>query len=487
MTTLIPKFDFKNGGATPAGAVNRDINFKLAEIVSVKDFGATGDGTTDDTVFIQNAIDFVQTNGGGDVYFPNGTYRITAPLVIDGGANLIGDNATINNQSLTEHAVEAGTDPTVFNGFTSTIQNITFTGSSSGAGTCHGVLIQAMPVFIRDCKFNTLKGSGIRGLYAQYARVENCAFTGLGRYGIEITTASISEASNDIHIFDIYENIDNGLGGIFFQGNQSLIERCTHTTTDAAKTTASQLLLEGYNNTVNACTFELESVGGGKVSVRVSSTAGIQNTISDSIFQSSYTNRAVEIATGSSSVNFNNNVFNYIAGTTGTAGYIVKVDAETVVTLANNSFTDVTFNQPTGGGSPMVGSVAGPYNIFVQNPLKSRRNGLVTTSGTGPYFYTYGMLRLPNYGYYRIMLIAGGNGDSYQNHRGVRTAYVYYYPGSTIISYFNNDGTYQGIGNELNIEINDLDNNGLITMIASNDFSGTQSFTVYATQLASTE
>ena len=87
MTTLIPQFDLKNGGTTPTGAVNRAINLKLAETVSVKDFGAIGDGTTDDTVAIQAAINSVSTNGGS-VYIPAGDYKVTAPLNLTNFANI---------------------------------------------------------------------------------------------------------------------------------------------------------------------------------------------------------------------------------------------------------------------------------------------------------------------------------------------------------------------------------------------------------------
>ncbi len=57
-------------------AVTRTIQSKLAESVSVKDFGATGDGVTDDTQAIQWAIDALDEIGG-TVLFPMGTYLVS--------------------------------------------------------------------------------------------------------------------------------------------------------------------------------------------------------------------------------------------------------------------------------------------------------------------------------------------------------------------------------------------------------------------------
>jgi len=73
MTTLIPKFDFKDGGATPTGAINRPINEKLSEVISVLDFGADSTGLTDSSTAIQNAVNYA---AGAPVYFPTGTYVI---------------------------------------------------------------------------------------------------------------------------------------------------------------------------------------------------------------------------------------------------------------------------------------------------------------------------------------------------------------------------------------------------------------------------
>ena len=70
------------------GAVGKTLNNKLQDLVSVKDFGATGNGTTDDTAAIQAAINLACTNGG-NVYLPSGTYKISAALVFSMNSGVV--------------------------------------------------------------------------------------------------------------------------------------------------------------------------------------------------------------------------------------------------------------------------------------------------------------------------------------------------------------------------------------------------------------
>jgi len=72
------------------GAAARTIQAKLRDTVSVKDFGATGDGTTDDTAAIQAAIDSLSR---GTVFFPNGNYRTTDNVELKSYVDLQGQGA----------------------------------------------------------------------------------------------------------------------------------------------------------------------------------------------------------------------------------------------------------------------------------------------------------------------------------------------------------------------------------------------------------
>ena len=59
-----------------AFAVPRTVQAKLNDYYDVKDFGATGNGVTDDSAAIQAAINCCSANGGGMVYMPSGTYLV---------------------------------------------------------------------------------------------------------------------------------------------------------------------------------------------------------------------------------------------------------------------------------------------------------------------------------------------------------------------------------------------------------------------------
>lgn len=75
------------------GAIVRTSQDKLREIVSVKDFGAVGDGVTDDTAAVQAAIDYAVTVLPATIKFPRGIYLMSSALtsLASNGLTLQGD------------------------------------------------------------------------------------------------------------------------------------------------------------------------------------------------------------------------------------------------------------------------------------------------------------------------------------------------------------------------------------------------------------
>lgn len=78
------------------GSVATTVQEKLQQYVSVKDFGAVGDGVADDTSAIQAAISYAATAIGGSigmaVYFPTGTYLISETITLPNRVGLQGAN-----------------------------------------------------------------------------------------------------------------------------------------------------------------------------------------------------------------------------------------------------------------------------------------------------------------------------------------------------------------------------------------------------------
>ncbi|MES2155982.1 MAG: glycosyl hydrolase family 28-related protein, partial [bacterium] len=119
-----------------AGATNTAVSDFLGRlVVSVRDFGAVGDGATDDTSACQAAIARVIARGGGEVYFPKGNYAISAALAVAPvntnlavalvGAGKFG--CTITSTSGTANAITA----TVCNGFA--VRDLYVNGTSTGS------------------------------------------------------------------------------------------------------------------------------------------------------------------------------------------------------------------------------------------------------------------------------------------------------------------------------------------------------------------
>jgi len=132
------------------GAVQRTIQSKLREVVSVKDFGAVGDGTTDDTAAIQAALD-AQQSAAGRLFVPTGTYLVTG-LTIYSNIELVGEsrfNSTLLLKSGTNAAVIKGTSVANV-----VISNLGIDGNKanqSGAGDTNHVGIH-FSVSATDCK-----------------------------------------------------------------------------------------------------------------------------------------------------------------------------------------------------------------------------------------------------------------------------------------------------------------------------------------------
>jgi hypothetical protein len=94
------------GGPAPAGSAPGIAAETPTPFVNVLDFGAVGDGVTDDTASIQAAIDSVTVTtwqgtasamyvrGGGSVQFNQGVYRITSPLRLGQHVRLVGVSTT---------------------------------------------------------------------------------------------------------------------------------------------------------------------------------------------------------------------------------------------------------------------------------------------------------------------------------------------------------------------------------------------------------
>ena len=193
------------------GAVTRTVQSKLRDVVSVKDFGAVGDGTTNDTTAVQNAI-----NSGSTVYFPAGTYAVGA-ITTTGNLKIVGVGTLAMTGSLTiadaatQVIIEGlsftkGNNIGVFQGASGNLTTVRIQNASVTGGYGFHFLGSAANVEVSGCSFSSLS---VTSSSVQAVKIGNndYADSAISNY-IRITNNRVAGVTNstsaETHAFLIY-------------------------------------------------------------------------------------------------------------------------------------------------------------------------------------------------------------------------------------------------------------------------------------------
>lgn len=187
-------------------SVARGLRDKLGDIVSVKDFGAAGDGATEDTVAFRNAILELDRRGGGTLLVPAGTYVINDIVELRSNIHIVGDGATIIKTQASPYVVFAALSGTA-QGYGSSVQNVSATGLTfrgdfaNNIALCAFALHHAQNVTITNCTFTQAVRNGhvIDMNGCDGVTVRDCVFTGFnpsssGYYRAEAIQMDVSAA-----------------------------------------------------------------------------------------------------------------------------------------------------------------------------------------------------------------------------------------------------------------------------------------------------
>lgn len=156
----------------PGSLATRTVDDKLREVVSVKDFGAVGDGSTNDTPSIQAALDYLFANNGNTLFFPDGVYYLQTSVVAKfdtfrslrlvgtasagftgtrpGGSRITGANGLAALFLLTK------TDPSTGGGYAFECEHIDFYGNSGQVVSAIKNVLGGYPMrpfVVRSCNF----------------------------------------------------------------------------------------------------------------------------------------------------------------------------------------------------------------------------------------------------------------------------------------------------------------------------------------------
>lgn len=293
-------YEYKNGvsvqtGDSPNNPLLRTLQERLDDTVSIRSFGATGDGT-DQTVAIQRAIDQLYLNASNkgqpqarvELILEPGIYNITSTVYLPPYATIRGagaDKTIINSTAPTafETVNETSIPGTYANDSTSTtlnqprnisVSNLTIT-------TLNGTAFKL--VSCRDSNFNNLI---LQGSYTFGAPVDSSID------GVQLTSLSTAVSSNN-----------NVFSNVVFKNFVTAVKSDN----------------DIKNNTWDNCTFDTLYQGFGLGLNSILGTSGMltgpsNNTVTNSKFDNIF-EHAIEVRNGTDNISKNNKF--YSVGNTG--------------------------------------------------------------------------------------------------------------------------------------------------------------------------
>jgi hypothetical protein len=203
------KLSFTQAG----GGTARTVDSRLKDSVSVKDFGAIGDGTTNDTAAIQAAL-----NAHATILFPPGTYLVNASLSIPNRDAVI----TGSGSQTTILKFTGGTNglswTSTSNANTLSIEGLTLLAAAAMTGTAVSASTVQLGPVVADVTLEDVwatrdtSGHWTNGFYFNNCRnifVQQCNFTGL--YGTSVCGFKTDGLSLDARFYGCQVN-DCGIG-----------------------------------------------------------------------------------------------------------------------------------------------------------------------------------------------------------------------------------------------------------------------------------
>lgn len=182
---------------TQAKSARTAIAAQTAIVNVVTDFGAVGDGTTDDAAAIQSAL-----NAGGVVYFPAKTYKIESPLKFDSNMVLFAEpGATILEGAALDNLMRNKAESTD-GGYTATfnvrIIGLTFDGSTYATDNTLLAFTHADSISIENCTFRNGYGNyhDIEVNSSRNVVIRGCSFNGSRRSGNNAEQIQLDSLTN---------------------------------------------------------------------------------------------------------------------------------------------------------------------------------------------------------------------------------------------------------------------------------------------------